>query len=67
MLAAGTIFGTGEESLEMSYEQYLALQKAYEEIAINLNGAQRATIREIIEAAKIQDATNTAPRLSTCR
>ena len=64
MLAAGTTFGTREESLEISYEQYLALQKAYEEIAINLNGAQRATIREIIEAAKIQDGTNTAPRLS---
>jgi len=63
--ASGTIFGTTceeeakmqEESRKISHEQSQALQKVYEEIAINLNEVQRATICEIIEAAKAE--TNT--------
>ena len=63
--ASGAIFGTTckeeakmqEESRTISHEQSQALQKVYEEIAINLNEVQRATICEIIEAAKAD--TNT--------
>ena len=58
--ASSTIFGTTceeeakmqEESRKISHEQSQALQTVYEEIAINLTEVQRATICEIIEAAK---------------
>ena len=49
-----------EESRKISHEQSQALQKVYEEIAINLNEVQRATICEIIEAAKA--GTNTGSK-----
>ena len=63
--ASSTIFGTTceeeakmqEESRKISHEQSQALQKVYEEIAINLTEVQRATICEIIKAAKAD--TNT--------